>query len=477
MILRPMVKFKFLLFFLFSLLAYATLVGQDTIQQKIDYYISQAEFDAAKTYIQTNLNDPDHAGMKGALSYQLVKVLFIQSDYHEALQQAFNALDDVKDRKESVNLNFIIGCIYSAIKDYGKSIEYFDLVVRETRDSSMMVKAHLLSSELHLELKDSTRARASIGEAYSITQVYGQDNKMKDHVAMQYNFFSENYELCKQLNLKVIADSTSYQGAKSYAYSMMGDCLVRQDSLSEAIKYFDAFLALTFQTKDPEQVKVAAKKLIDVYEEIGIQEKANTFHKIYNEAANDSLSFSVEKYRELYDVEKNRGLDSAKKSRTYLLLGVCLLLLFMVGTYRYFNKKLASPEVAEALEKSPGKKIVVSDVEIEKIKTAIDELITEQSFLTPKVTRKSFCIDHDIKSERYLSHYINSEYKKSFSVFINDLRVEYAYDRIQNDSRFRNYRIEEIAKESGFGSKKSFERVFAAKYKETPYKLIVRLMD
>jgi len=98
----------------------------------------------------------------------------------------------------------------------------------------------------------------------------------------------------------------------------------------------------------------------------------------------------------------------------------------------------------------------------------------KQLFLTPNITRKSFCADSGIKSERYLSQFINEKYKKSFSVFINDLRIEHAYNRIQN-SKFRNYKIEEIAKECGFGSKKSFERTFLAKYNETPYKLISRL--
>ena len=99
----------------------------------------------------------------------------------------------------------------------------------------------------------------------------------------------------------------------------------------------------------------------------------------------------------------------------------------------------------------------------------------EKKYLTPNITRKSFCLENDIKSERYLSHYINEKYKKSFSVFLNDLRIVHAYNRLQNDSKFRNYKIDEIAKESGFGSKKSFERVFVSKYKETPFKFISKL--
>ncbi|MFK7771808.1 MAG: helix-turn-helix domain-containing protein [Saprospiraceae bacterium] len=475
-----MSKPKFILLSVLSLLVNIAFASPDTIQQKIDYYISQAEFDSAKIYIQTNLDDINQQPNLSSLNYQLVKVLFIQSDYNEALKKAFYALDKIDNNKEeSVKFNFMIACIYSAIKDYNKSLEYFDLVVMDSKDSSIMVKAHLLSSELHLELRDSMNARKALTSAYRITSRSKSESKIKNHVAIQYNFFSQNYELCKQQNLKIIEDTTSFLNAKSYAYSMVGDCLIKQDSLLEATKYLDEFLKLTFKTNDPEQVKIAAKKLIEVYEKLGIQEKANTYHKIYNEAVNDSLSFSIEKYRALYNVEKNRELDTvkAKNSRNYLLFGLSLVLIFSFGIYYFYKNNKIEKEPSNLPGKTPRKKIIISDIEIEKIKTAIDQLINKQLFLTPKITRKSFCFDHKIKSERYLSHYINTEFKTSFTIFINDLRIEYAYHRLQNDPKFRNYRIEEIAKESGFGSKKSFERVFLAKYNETPYKFILKVTD
>jgi len=471
-------KFKFILFSLLIFLANIASANPDSVQQKIDYYFSQAKFDSAKIYILSKLNN-HHSQNKTSLNYQLVKVLFIQSDYQAALEQAFNSLDQVNSKQERVKFNFMIGCIYSAIKDYGKSIEYFDFVVRDSKDSSILVKTHLLSSELHLELSDSTNARKSIIEAHNITNLSKEDSPLKNHVSIQYNFFTANYEVCKQQNLKIIQDTSSFLNTKSYAYSMIGDCLIKQDSLMEATKFLEDFLQLTFKTNDPEQVKIAAKKLINVYEKLGIQEKANTYHKIFNEAVNDTLSFSIEKYRDLYNVEKDRELNIAKTKtlKNYLLFGLSFLLLISLGFYYFSKNKNTQKESSNVLEKMPAKKFVISEIEIEKIKTAINLLISNQLFLIPKITRKSFCIDNKIKSERYLSHYINTEYKKSFSIFINDLRVEYAHHRIQNDSKFRNYNIEAIAKESGFGSKKSFERAFLTKYNETPYKFILRITN
>jgi len=443
--------------------------GQDSIQQKINYYISQAKLDSAKAYIETKLTELDKKEQKDALNYQLVKVLFMQSAYDESLLTAFNSLDNIKEEKERVKFNFMIGVIYSSVMDYEKSIDYYNLVVSNSKDSSLLVKSHVLLSDLYLGLKDSTKAVASINQAYKITTGANLEPGITNHVAMQYNFYNENYEECKRQNIKVIQDSTSFLNTKSYAYSMIGDCLTQQDSLLEAIKYFDEFLNLTIQTKDPEQIKVAAKKLIKTYEKLGDQDKANAYHKIYNEAVNDSLSFSPEKYRALYNVERVRELKIEKNKSLWrnIAYGFIVLILFVFGIY-YYRKSVKK-------KRGSGKKIVISDAEIKKLNNAIDKFTTEKAYLKSNITRNSFCLENNIKSERYLSQYINDQYKKSFSNFLNDLRVEHSYERIKTDVVFRNYRVEEIAKACGFGSKKSFERAFISKYNETPYKLITKL--
>ncbi len=463
-----MIKLKFLFFLILVSISYAA-ISQDSIQKKVNYYLSQAKLDSAKFYIQSSLKKVNLEENRNDLNYQLVKVYFMQSAYDEALNQAFSSLDNIKNEEQRVKFNFMIGVIYSAVKDFDKSIEYFDLAVKHSQTPSLTVKAHLLLSDLYLGRNDSINSGKSLTDAYKITSVSILDDKLTKHVDMQYSFFSGNYERCKELNFEIIKDTTSFLNSKSYAYSMIGDCLVKQDSLLEATKFFDEFLKLTVETKDPEQIKVSAQKLIGVYELLGDQEKANAYHKIYNEAVNDSLSFSVEKYRDLYNVERVRELKIAESKYFWrnIIYGAILILFFSTGSYLFVKRK--------NVKKGPGKKISISANEVEKMTAAIDELTLKQLFLIPNITRKSFCSESELKSERYLSQFINEKYKKSFSVFINDLRVEYAYSRIQNDSRFRNYKIEEIAKECGFGSKKSFERAFFAKYNETPFKIISKI--
>ncbi|MBN2614302.1 MAG: AraC family transcriptional regulator [Bacteroidales bacterium] len=59
----------------------------------------------------------------------------------------------------------------------------------------------------------------------------------------------------------------------------------------------------------------------------------------------------------------------------------------------------------------------------------------------------------------YLSNLINTEFKMSFSDFINQYRVEYAKALMENDSQFK-YSLNHFAEKSGFGSLSSFNRAF-----------------
>jgi len=465
-----MQKIPFFIIFLFSLPGLET-SGQNNLQDRIDYYISQAQLDSAKSFILKSLRKGINNADRSALNYQLVKVHFMQSAYDEALDHAFSSLDQIRDDKDRVPLHFMIGVIYSAVKDFDKSISYFDQVVRSSDTPSLTVKAHLLLADLYLGKNDSINSGKSLTEAYKLTSSSDLDSKITQHVAKQYSFFLGKYEQCKELNFQIVRDSTSFLNSKSYAYAMIGDCLVEQDSLKKAADYYSQFLKLTVETKDPEQIKVAAQKLIKVYELIGDQAKANVYHKIYNEAVNDSLSFSVEKYRDLYNIERGRELKVAKTKTFWQNMAFGAILLFFMATGIYFYLR------SKKVKKAPGKKINISQSETRKISAALETFIDEQLFLKPNITRKSFCSESNIKSERYLSQFINEKYKKSFSVFMNDLRVEYAYNRILRDAKFRNYKVEVIAKECGFGSKKSFERAFVAKYGKTPFKVISQLIN
>ncbi|WP_416337329.1 helix-turn-helix domain-containing protein [Galbibacter sp. EGI 63066] len=63
----------------------------------------------------------------------------------------------------------------------------------------------------------------------------------------------------------------------------------------------------------------------------------------------------------------------------------------------------------------------------------------------------------------YLSKVINNSKQINFSNYINNLRIEYAIEKLTGSEQFRAYTIQAIAEESGFGTAQSFSSSFFIK--------------
>jgi AraC-like DNA-binding protein len=466
------------LLLVFSLLfSFSSFCLSDEIRTKVNTYISQGDYFGAQKYIETELLNPHDNQTKLDLNQTLVSVLIFNSNYKEALEIAFATIDTMSPSDDRSSFYFLIGCIFYAVEDYGKSTEYLELSLA-SKDPSAQVKTLLMLSDIYLQTEKQDKVLETLEEANKIAAEFTLAPQTEDHIAQQYNFHSGKYDLCKEICHKIISDSTNFLNTRCNAFSVLGDCLVEQDSLAKSANHYVSALELTIETGDPDLIKTTSWKLIEVYEALGLQDKANGYHKIYNDAINDSAYFSIDKYRELYYLEQERhakpSLPKSAKPKTIYFWQLIVGILIIVGLAFFFMlKKMRTKEKNSLIKTSkPAKKIQINSTELEKIKASVDRFISEETFLKSKITLKSFCEESSITSERYLSQFINEKYEKSFSNFVNDLRIEFAYNRISSDKQFRNYKIDVIAQECGFGSRKTFERVFLAKYDQSPFDFI-----
>ncbi len=63
-------------------------------------------------------------------------------------------------------------------------------------------------------------------------------------------------------------------------------------------------------------------------------------------------------------------------------------------------------------------------------------------------------------NSKYLSKIINKYKKKSFTMYINDLRIQYIVDQLKANNKLRNYSIQGLAEEVGFNKAESFSSAF-----------------
>lgn len=97
---------------------------------------------------------------------------------------------------------------------------------------------------------------------------------------------------------------------------------------------------------------------------------------------------------------------------------------------------------------------IIKDISL-KIKT----FETNKEFIEPSISVGTLAKAFGTNSN-YLSKIINHSKQKNFSNYINDLRIEYAMNKLKTDKTFRKYTIKAIANESGFNSAESFSSAF-----------------
>lgn len=131
------------------------------------------------------------------------------------------------------------------------------------------------------------------------------------------------------------------------------------------------------------------------------------------------------------------------------------ILFFVLKTPDFFskNKKYENSILSDALR-------------IEYKDKLVRHMETEKPFLNMDLNLDILSKELSIQT-RYLSEVINVFFQKNFFDFINDYRIEEC-KRLFNDSKYDNRNILEIAFESGFNTKATFNSAFKKRTSVTP---------
>ncbi|KMQ59104.1 quinolinate synthetase [Chryseobacterium sp. BLS98] len=169
----------------------------------------------------------------------------------------------------------------------------------------------------------------------------------------------------------------------------------------------------------------------------------------------------------------NLSYDS--KALNFFINGAFLLVIYSVGYYSLKQKEIYPLEekqreelisIDEDQETEEIKKKLISDEELIRIKTQLEEIMDRQKpYLDSELNliRLSELLS---VSTHHLSYVINTGFKKNFFQYVNEYRIGYA-KRLLKDSQSK-LSILGIAYESGFNSKTSFNTTFKKLTGQTP---------
>ncbi len=139
-------------------------------------------------------------------------------------------------------------------------------------------------------------------------------------------------------------------------------------------------------------------------------------------------------------------------------------------------KETEKDEVDVKVIEKRNKSIKIAQEIIDKVLNSLQNFEKKKGFLKSDITTNSLAKEFNTNS-KYLSKIVNFYKQKSFSNYVNDLRIDYAVDRLTNDSKFRNYTIKAISKDIGFNTTEAFSKSFHKKTGLYPSYFIKKLME
>ena len=343
-------------------------------------------------------------------------------------------------------------------------------------------------------LADSYTRLGQLDSAFYFNRLGMRESRLAENEAEFYHFKLNqalNYFHRKQYNMAIdtIKASLPYLAADQpnliVGYYYLGKSYNAQNEEEKAVNNFIKVDSLFGITGDliPE-ARASYEHIIDYYE----SKNDKTQQLKYIKALIKVDSILGENYKYLirnislrYDtpklLEEREALISAleKENNSFsrnFLIALVLLALSLTGLMLYyhkqrrykkrfkalFNKKADTPPKSAAINKPPE---ISGDI-IAELLGKLEDFEAEEGFLSGDLSISNLAKAFNTNN-KYLSIVINHYKGKRFSGYINDLRIEYAIERLKTEPLFRRYSIKAIAGEAGFNSVEVFSKLFRKK--------------
>ena len=176
--------------------------------------------------------------------------------------------------------------------------------------------------------------------------------------------------------------------------------------------------------------------------------------------------------------EESKSVIASKNYFKISLFGILILFAVVVYSFYYYYKNQKEKhyrflKIIQNLKES--KTLEISILQIDKTEqqpkqTLDEELIEKISLGLKKLEQKETFLDPNFKlafvakklntNTAYLSQYFNQVIQKSFSEYIQELRIHYVLQKLKDAPYFRKYTLQAIAEEIGYKDANTLVRVF-----------------
>ncbi len=447
-----------------------------------------------------------------AVAYLEKGNLFLNTAYYKkALDNYFIAHDITKNVNPQLtnDIKFNIGILKTRVGKNAEALNIFKechKFYKKEADTSRFLVSLFAISESYTKLNklDSASTINRKGIKIAISQ---NNSDMRSYFEMNEGinlFFKKEYTQSRDHLLKVLPILKKQNDHSNTILSRfyLGKSYLESNELQKAIQQFKIIDTLLKEHMDfaPETAETY-KILIDYYKKI--DDKENLLFYLDRLATVDSILDSNYQYisnkiiedfdfpqvlSEKEQIINDLNSSNTNKTKSVILLIVLSLVISILLLYRnhkikkQYEKKFKNLIQKTSEEPTPKKEEQevdstipnLSDDIISKIEQGLSLFISEEAYLQKNISISALAKKMD-SNGKYLSQYINHYEKKKFTDYVNNLRIDYAIEKMKNDRKFRVYTIKAISETVGFSNPVSFSQAFFKKTGIKPSYFIKKL--
>lgn len=492
-------------------------ISIQTIHEKIDQateYVYSANPEKAIPILEEAKEDSESIGYRFGIAkvgYTLAIVYFNSSDYNKVinLDEAFLRVgNEAKDYENVSHIHRLKGGAYSELgllsqgrEEYNQALKYAQqMAAGNSKQYALSLIYSNLSS--HLLKSDAPREEifASIDQCIAAAEGIEETDsanvsKKYRMIAYAYIIMANEYDKAGEFDqaeafylksLDIHSSNSVPLVERVVLFNQLAHFYYGTKEFDQSIKYAEEGLSIEKTASIPQLRKELFEVLSKSYMELDEIEQSKKYIRLFT-ALNDSL---LTNNRKTIDAALNKTISSQNELRInndhkqlviYGLIGI-VLVIFATSFYLYRKKQQQIQRIKQVVEQlkakqenpavslSIAKKVSVSKEKEEKhslMSAETEERLLEklkafenkQLFLERKVSLPYVAAEIETNT-KYLSYLIKKHKEKDFNEYINELRISYIVQKINDDPVYRKYKINALAEEAGFSSHSKFTTVF-----------------
>ncbi len=369
-------------------------------------------------------------------------------------------LEDEKYKHEYITSLYAYGNAFNILEQYDSVQKVNNEAIRltlTTKDSSLYDRLLLSSAVVHFNKKEYQSSLDSIQklQKLNLKKKASFGTEIRTNLFLGQIYFKQN-NLKAALPYLIKVDSAAFKEEYYFPYL--------RDNYESLIQYYKQ------DKNDKKQLFYINRLLkVDSLLDDDIKYLARHINEQYSKP-----NLILEKQQIIETLEKN----NVTKIIVLINLLISLIILIFVLIRNNKKQKLYKKRFQELLENKNSQEVSVS--KDQKVKTnqenkpkdiGISEIIVNDilknlvkfeennDFLQSNISVSSLSKRFKTNS-KYLSKVINVHKNKSFSNYVNELRINYVVEELKINTKFRKYTIRAIANEIGFNTTEAFSKSF-----------------